>query len=278
MTATTRPATTADRDRETQDAGLVDMAIELILGGGAEAAEAILRDVVQRAPRPYLRDTEGPEGELVVRFWDQTEFIYFVTHRGHRLGRNIVWRPSAYPRAFYYLGFLRVKQERPAEAIAFLDAGLELEPESALLRLEKAKAIGLTGDRMGQLRLAQEIVDMGDEVPGNQRALAMRSAGFALIEEGDLDAAEQWFLRSLELDPESPVAASELEYIDELRRGGRRAPPTVISVGGERGNHCTRCGEALTDRGHVLNVDGRLIFLCDRCDPKPSKKWWQFWK
>jgi tetratricopeptide (TPR) repeat protein len=271
-------ASEADRDREARDAELVEEAIERLLAGDTSGAERILHDVAQRAPRQYQRDTDAPTGELVVRFWDETEFIHFATRNGERLGRTIVWVKSAYPRAYYYLGFLRVKQERPAEAIPFLDAGLELEPRNALLRLEKAKAIGLMGDRAGQLRLAKEVVDLGDEVPGNQRAVAMRSAGFALIEEGELDAAEEWFRRSLELDPDSPVAASELEYIDGLRQGGERAPPETIMTGGQRGRVCTKCNEVLTGKGRVLDVEGRILFLCERCDREPPKKWWQFWK
>ncbi|APR75496.1 Hypothetical protein A7982_00842 [Minicystis rosea] len=266
------------RDREAADAERVDEAVNRIMAGDGVGAEQILHDVVQRAPQTYQRDTDGPGGELVMRFWDQTEFIHFVTLHGERLGRSIVWQRSAYPRAFYYLGFLRVKQQRPADAIAFLDAGLALEPRNALLRLEKAKATGLLGDRAGQVRLAREVIDMEDEVPGNQRAMAMRSAGFALIEEGDLDAAEHWFHRSLELDPESSIAHDELEYIADLRRGGRRAPAKTVQTGGEREHHCTVCSVALTDGGHVLNVEGRLVFLCKRCEGKLTKKWWQFWK
>src|SRR5688572_1555094 len=110
----------AERDAERMDAERVDRAIDLIRSGDARGAEQILRDVVGRTPPDYRTRFER-DGELFVKFWAAEDFLHFVTTMKERgAERPVSWLPNAYPRAHYYLAFLRVKAGDPAAAISLL--------------------------------------------------------------------------------------------------------------------------------------------------------------
>lgn len=49
------------------------------------------------------------------------------------------------------------------------------------------------------------------------KPLSLRGIGLVLVEMGDLDAAQQSYEASLELEPGNEIAKSELEYIAQLR-------------------------------------------------------------
>jgi tetratricopeptide (TPR) repeat protein len=271
---------------EDADARKVDEAIDAIRAGQDETARRLLAEVVANTPTPYVYQYE--EGDrLAVKFWDMTEFVYFVTRmRQAGTERGVVWQPSAYPRAHYYLAFLEVRAGNYEGALDLLDAGEKLEP-NAHFALERAQAL-LRGrrDRPGALACYQGVLDRGDEVPGPARAVALRGKGFVLIELGQLDEAERHFHESLRLDPDSEVAKNELRYIAQLRAGGRPAPPEIVATGGQKGPPpCAVCGAEFKE-GKVVNVEGRLLYLCPACHervagekgPAAVRKWWQFWK
>lgn len=74
--------------------------------------------------------------------------------------------------------------------------------------------------RFEEARSAYEhALELVERYPKNPDGpVALRGLGFALIELGDLDGAEQAFERSLELDPDNELAKSELRYIEDLRQ------------------------------------------------------------
>ncbi|MEF9977498.1 MAG: hypothetical protein RR834_03235, partial [Thermomonas sp.] len=55
-------------------------------------------------------------------------------------------------------------------------------------------------------------------------ALALRGIGYSHVELGDLDAAEQAYLESLEVEPGNALAQRELEYIREQRKKNAAKP------------------------------------------------------
>src|SRR5689334_10718198 len=98
---------------ERRDATEVDAAIQAMLGGELARAELTLQHVVSNAPDRYVYQYEDANGVLNIKFWDQDEFIHYATwQRQQARDRSVNWQGSAYPRAFYYLGFMRVKMGR----------------------------------------------------------------------------------------------------------------------------------------------------------------------
>src|SRR5215213_9140351 len=171
------PATGND-DVESADAKRVDEATMLIRAGDVGGAARVLLDVASRAPEPAeYRYQYERDGVLHVKFWDVEEFTYFVLLHKDQLKQSVVWSPSAYPRAMYYLGFLSVKKGDNAEAIRWLDAGQRLEPGQPTFKLEKAKALGGMKQHERALALYDEVARAAPQVRAALRAVAMRGKG-----------------------------------------------------------------------------------------------------
>ena len=213
-------------DQSNADARQVDAAIAHIRAGRHQQARELLMDVVSRTPADYRPQRE--EGDsLVVELWSVTDFLEYVTWmREAGRERNILWAANAYPRAFYYLGYLAIETGDLLGAITLLDRGLQLEPASAQLANEKAQAFL----RLGAHRLAGPLYDQVLASPGflssHDRAVALRGKAFTLVEEFDFDDAEAALRQSLDLEPDSTVAMGELEAVQRLRRtAGKRGTP-----------------------------------------------------
>lgn len=261
--------------REALDAEQVDAAVALIADGELAEAERLLADVAVRTPAQYeLVCLNGTQ--LDIKFWDLSDFLHYVMwQQKHGVERGITWIPSAYPRALYYLGFLRVKQGRYLDAIEFLDRGERLEPTNPNFRLERAQAIARMERYQDSLAYYQQVRELGPHTSAKHLGLALRGEGFALIELARLDEAEACFRQSLEFDPESPVAANELAYIQELRRGKKRATTEIVQTLNNP-TACFRCGAP--EPAVVTEYCGRVLCFCDACHRKLTKKWWEFWK
>ncbi|WNG38389.1 tetratricopeptide repeat protein [Archangium violaceum] len=282
--------------KEAQDAEQVDAALRLLVSKDLAGAERLLTDVVSRAPRDprdYVHSYEQ-DGSLHIKFWSVEEFAYYATRNQEEFQQRkqqIVWMKNAYPRAFFYLGFVREAQGDHEGAIRWLDEGMKLEPGHPSFRLELARAWSGLKQYERALALYTEVEEMGEEISADTRAIALRGKGFQLIEMGHLDHAERCFLDSLKLEPGNDIALNELEYIQHLREGGQKMGSELTTNGGEKALCCAQCGGDL-DGGSMFNDEGRVICFCKQCveaaeeiirqenaarTQPPKKKWWQFW-
>jgi tetratricopeptide (TPR) repeat protein len=264
---------------ESQDSDLVDQAVQFIADGDPDRADRMLADVTGRAPKDYVYQYDGDE-QLFVKFWDINEFTHFLLWN-KKIGRegNVTWLKSAYPRALFFRGFLRVAAGRNAEAFPFLDEGRRMEPTNPRFALEKAQALARMGNLPAAMELYSSVNEIGPYVSAHNLALAIRGQGFVLIEMGRLDAAEDAFRWSQKYDPESQVAAEELIYIRHLREGGGRAPADMVVTSPTGLSHCANCRIAMMgDGGTIIEVDGRPLAICRVCRRKLTKRWWEFWK
>lgn len=271
----------SERNPEEADAKRVDEAMALIKRNSYAEAVQILSSVVQNAPKVYRHTTEVNDA-LYMRFWDQSEFINFV--RKDPPSRQTYWVMSAYPRAYYYLGFISIAKGRFQEAIEFLDAGALMEPTNPKFKTEKAHALSKSGRFSEALSELDGVIGPGPHVSEEMFALALRSRGSSLIELGDLDGAERALAKSLEYDPSNKVALNELEYIRQLAAGGKPAPSLILSkVSDSEGPLvCKSCG-AKNVSGRYGFTGDRKSYVCDKCrlgvsSVVSSKKSWQFWK
>lgn len=265
----------ANGEQESADAEKVDEAIQVLRRGDLERAAALLTEVIRNTPFDYAF-TDEHEDNVFLRFWDQEQFVYYVMTQNPQ--KNVHWTRNAYGRAFYYMGFLLVEAKQYEEALKPLAHGLLLEPEQPLFRLETGKALAMLRRNDSSLREYEAVLSRGDAVAPTPRAAALRGKGCQLIELTRLDEAEHALLASLELDPNSPVAHNELQYIAHLRAGGSPGAPsatTLLQTG--NGNVCSLYG-SLMQTGSVFNNKGQLVYVCEACEKRATKKWWQFWR
>jgi tetratricopeptide (TPR) repeat protein len=260
------------------DADLVDAAVECLIKKDLMTAESLLLDVISRTPENYSVARRSGD-QQVIEFWDQLAFVHYVTwsQKEDAPKESIRWEPNAYPRAYYYLGFLSVKRKQFTRALEFLEKGQKLEPTNPKFILEKAQALVISGRKKEGIALYDELKEVGPHVTTRDLAIAERGRGFALIELDELDQAESAFIRSLKLEPNNEIAIAELQYIEHLRQGGEKVQGQSTPSEGPDLSKCAVCGEKF-ESGKVVNFEGMPIAICDRCDRKLTKKWWQFWK
>jgi len=266
---------------EKADAKRVDEALTLVKRKSYSEAIQILSLVVQNAPKVYRHTTEVNDA-LYMRFWDQSEFINFV--QKDPPSRQTYWIISAYPRAFFYLGFISVAQEKYQDAIRYLDSGALLEPTNPNFKTEKAHALTKSGRFSEALTAVEGIDGPGPHVSEEMFATVLRSRGASFIELGDLIAAEKSFAKSLEYAPGNKIALNEIQYIRQLAASGKRASAPMTSQIAQSGGAlvCKSCG-AKNVSGRFGVTDDRKSFMCDKCrlgesTVVSSKKPWQFWK
>lgn len=265
-------------DLELSDAEKVDTAIEALKSGRLDEAERILLRVVANTPAHYANSCTDDQW-VGVKFWDQTEFLHYIAwQRDHGHGdQSVRWLSNAYPRAYYYLGFLSVKRKQIGKAMEYLEKGHTLEPTNPHFILEKAKALVQAGCKHEAIGLYDQLSETSAHIHQRHLAMAKRGRGFVLIELGDLDQAEVAFKASLKLDPENQVAVNELQYIDHLRKGGSAAQAQSVRVPGADLSVCVVCAQTF-EKGIAITLDGMPAVVCSRCQRKLTKKWWQFWK
>ena len=272
---------TSERNIEETDAKRVDEAMALIQRNSYAEASGILLTVIKNTPKGY-RHTTDVDGVLYMRFWDQSEFINFVQKSPP--SQQTYWVSSAYPRAYYYLGFISVAEGRFQEAIGYLDSGALLEPTNPNFNTEKAHALSKSGRFSEALAAVDGIDGPGPHVSETKFGVVLRSRGASLIELGDLNAAERNFARSLEYAPDNKVALHEIQYIRQLVASGRRSTAPIVSAVTQAQGAivCKSCGTKNVSGTFGVTGD-RRSFICDKCKLGQSnevapKKSWQFWK
>jgi len=244
----------------------VQRAVSLLGRGNLQEADRLLHEVAAIAPAEcvysYLRD-----GSLQIKFWTQDEFLnYVMWQQGTGTDQNVTWIPSAYPRALYHLGFIRVATGDFEEAIQYLQEGRKLEPSNPKFIIEVAQANVQLGRFWAAIALLSEVDRPGPHTSAQDLGVALRAEGFILIEMGELDLAEEVYAQSLEFDPRSDLALNQLRYIDHLRKGGRQASVKVIENRPQDTLVCHRCGAAVRE-GRVTSVNGRIVGECAGCEP-----------
>lgn len=261
--------------QELRDFERVEEALGFLSRRDNAKAREILLDVAGRTPQPYVREYDDGEA-LNIKFWSRNEFVHFATTRGEELKRNIAWKCCAYPRAFFYLGFLSLAEGKLEDALDFLARGERLEPNPTF-RLERAQ-VYLRGfkDTARALECLDSILAEGLSVDPGTRAAALRAKGAVKIEQNELEVAETFYKSSLELEPRNPNALNELQYIAHLLKGGRPVDARLMESD-EKEQRCSSCGRPVRG-GAGFIIDGRAVPLCEPCSSGKTKKWWQFWK
>lgn len=263
-------------DIEQEDALIVKEAIEAIGKNDLTTARRLLQEVIANVPEEYVYSYE--EGEhIFIKFWAEDEFLQYVAGLDdQQKKKHIIWIPSAYPRAFFYLAYIDVEEGMPESAIGHLQSSLKLEPDQPVSLCEMA----LICSKMGQHKKALSIYDQAIHgrtyITSQARARALRGKGVELIEIEEFDLAKQCLIESLKYEPNNKIALDEMFYISLLRTGADVTSPIrlVKTAIGEK--KCSVCGKELittyNNEFKVINIEGKLLFLCTTCGDEETYK------
>jgi tetratricopeptide (TPR) repeat protein len=196
-------------------------------GGYATLAQHLpaLREVMARAPSCYpLIERRGDR--IIVRTDDPEEYLVLTalaSQAAQDAGIGDVgtaMQANTYPMASLLLAAHAVEVRQFDHAIAWLDAGLALQPHNQYLILERVAALMGLRRFADAATLLQASLDNGAMALTLNRPRFLRSLGVALIDLGRLDEAEAALRESIRLQPDNPTAQAELDYVAQLRSGG----------------------------------------------------------
>lgn len=212
---------------EAADARVLDQAMQSFSYGGFAALErhmGPLRRAAERAPACYP-ETERRDGVVIVRSEDPSKgrLIQSALASASFGASNIVVDRNVYGGIFLILSSYAVETRRYGDAVAWADRGLALQPLNELLTSEKAAALNGARRYDEAYAIIRGALDDPRRALTLDRARFLRIAGVTLIDLERLDEAEAALNESIRLQPDNPIAHSELQYIAGLRAG---AAPT----------------------------------------------------
>jgi tetratricopeptide (TPR) repeat protein len=181
-----------------------------------------LNDVYGNIPSVGYLNCFEEDGKDYCKFWDQEEFVSYCHNiKESNSKKDVVWLGNAYPKCCYCLAIICIERGNFESAKAFLEKGIELEPDNPMLLSEMGLLLGEIGTNSGNRDIYNKAIYFYDKAlnsrPFNtdgQKARALRGIGFILIELGDFEKAKELYEASLTWE-DSDNARSELQIIAE---------------------------------------------------------------
>ena len=189
----------------------IDQALQATSRGDLARAVELLQPVA------VFCDGLLAKGTKLVSVADDAEYQAFVAESGD--GAPVDWVDMACPEAYHALGFIAVERHDAGTAFAVLDKAMRLAPYWVDPLTERGGLLNTSGRPKEGLAVYQQALALVESHPSNRsrHAMVLRGIGFSQTELGDLDAAEQAYRKSLEIDPGNTTATNELEYIRQQR-------------------------------------------------------------
>jgi tetratricopeptide (TPR) repeat protein len=156
-------------------------------------------------------------GHALVSVADEAEYTDYVAAAGN--GEPVDWVDMACPQAYQLHAFIAVEEKRFEEALALLEKTTRLAPYWSEPLTERGFLLNQTGKPADGLDSYRAALALSRKHADNKLAiaLALRGIGYSHVELGDLDAGEQAYRESLEVEPGNALAERELDYIREQR-------------------------------------------------------------
>lgn len=214
------PALAADAAADRASANL-SKASELVLNKRPVEALALVEAVLSGYEQP-LAEARG-KGRAYCATSVAEGLLYAAQADGKKSNSTVF--PTALCEALFIKAYALNELKREPEAVATLEQLTVLAPLHAHYFVELGYAyrmVGAPDKAMTAYRMAFD----SSKTPGlddakADRAAALRGIGYLLIDKNDLDGAADSYRKSLEEDPSSAIAKSELDYIDGLRKKSR---------------------------------------------------------
>jgi tetratricopeptide (TPR) repeat protein len=183
-----------------------------------DARIAIEKSLADMPPdwKPIRRGV-GDESTLICSFWDNAEFMSFVANRTQLDAEmSVLWSDVSYSKRWWKLALVNRKQGLYRNALTCIERGLELEPDHPHLWVQKGLILIDSKQYAQALTAFETATTVRSWASPSVVGWSLRQQGYALIELGRLNEAQVVYWRSLELEPNSSIAAQELEYIGRL--------------------------------------------------------------
>lgn len=154
-----------------------------------------------------------------------TETVAYAGMRGKGANaRDVIVIERGWCLSLWAKGYVLIDMGRIADAVPFLERAVAMAPFHAHYLSELGYAYQAQRDWKRSLdtyrraAAAAEGFEQGDE-RNRQLRRAWMGISFAHVELGNLDEAEKWLRRCLQLDPKDENARREMEYIRQQRAG-----------------------------------------------------------
>lgn len=135
--------------------------------------------------------------------------------------RKAIVLSSSWAEAYFIKGYALQELHRLSEAKENLKLALALSPFSSQYLAELGSILQLEKDWPAAKRIFKEAQDHSSISPAEMVASELgrgrRGFAYCLIEEGDLNGAEEIYYECLKADPKDARAKNELRYIQSLR-------------------------------------------------------------
>lgn len=175
-------------------------------------AEAIIDNVIQN-----FSTIMSDPGATYVSMANRSDFDVYLAR--HPKVERIVWIDWCYREALSRKAYILSEREDYSTALRFLELESEIAPYAATPHTETGYIFNRERRYQEAALSFRKALVLGDQFPSANlsRPLALRGLGYALIEMGNLNAAESTFLESLEIEPNNELALKELMYIQRQR-------------------------------------------------------------
>ena len=260
-------------EKERVDAGKVDSAIRFMNQSQISNSLPLLFDVIQSSrSEEYVYQYEEDDN-LYIKFWDKNEYTHFVTFIGNETKyKKVIWLPSAYPRAYYWLHLIASQSNQYEKALILLNSGYELEQTNSLFMIGYANVYNKMNNHNQSLESYKKIGDVNPFISPKIKAVALRGEGVQLIELGRLEEAELALYKSLELDPKNEIAINELVYISEQKKNEQHFIPRILFTNTyNEKNYCMYCRTEFKE-GILRSIKNDKYYICNDCYEKHNRK------
>lgn len=156
-------------------------------------------------------------GHKLVSVATEAEYSEYVAALGS--GDPVDWVDMACPDTYQVHAFVAVEEKRFDDALAMLEKTIRLAPCWSEPLTEHGFVLNQLGRPAEGLASYRTALSLSRKHEANKRAiaLALRGIGYSQVELGDLEAAEQSYRESLEVEPDNDLAKRELDYIRQQR-------------------------------------------------------------
>jgi tetratricopeptide (TPR) repeat protein len=195
-----------------ENCNLLNQSDEFFDSNRLSDAEAIIDEVIER-----FDAIMSDPGATYVSMANHIDFDTFRENNPEL--EQAVWIDWCYREALSRKAYILAERDDLPRALRYLELELKAAPYAAPPYAEA----GYIFNRQGRYKEAassfRKALEITDQFPSAHlsRPIALRGLGFALIEMGDLDAAESAFRESLEFEPDNELALNELKYIQHHR-------------------------------------------------------------
>ncbi len=157
------------------------------------------------------------DGTVYVSVSSDEQFADFVSENRGRKVLRVAW---GLQKLLFIKAFI-LAEEKPQEALPSLEELQKLAPYSSDARCERGYVQNLLGNYSAALTAYQEALTLAGKYASEKHNLpvALRGLGYSLSHLGKTDEARAAFQKSLEIEPESPVAHDGLAALEQKAAG-----------------------------------------------------------